>query len=224
MADAPMIEPKAVAPETTETPTPDPEAPPAEPTESEGSGSKLPDALLQVPAMQALMAGNPAAVSAHIEEFASNPVAKLVVQNKDGLLKAGIGFYRSMNGGLGVLFNQFHIHGDEIQAADKAGKLEMIAPSFDTVNQAVQQSGMANPVLTKKQPPTTFKTAPIKSPAQFANTPAPAAPTANVGMASASVPKKLTTQRVKNLSPGGPTTGQEPGAGRLLNQILTPVV
>jgi len=245
-----MIQPKQIAPPAPN-PMPDPAAPPsappgiadpnaANPNANPDAAGKppavLPDKLLHLPAMQALMAGNPPAVSVNIKTFEKNPAAKLISSNKDLLLQAGMGFYRSLSGSIGVIFNQMHIHPADLQAADRAGKLGLIAPSFDVVDHAVHKSGVTNPVLNQHHVPNGFKPAMLPQPPQIAdetppgmapgatgNPPAPmAAP--SVKPPAASIQRKIMGQRVKNLSPGAPTSGSQPGAGRLMNQIMQPVV
>jgi hypothetical protein len=182
--------------------------------------------------MQALIAGSPPAVSANLKEFGSNPAAKLIQANAGLLKQAGMGFYRSLSGDLGVIFNQFHVHPEDIQAADKAGKLSLIAPPFDTVNHAISKSGLRNPVLRPQGgAPTALAPASLKAPPQIsAGLPGPLPPGATpaappmVRPPPASVQTKLMAARAKNLSPGSPSSGPVPGAGRLLNQILTPTV
>lgn len=174
----------------------------------------IPDEVLQIPAMQALFAGQPAAVSASITEFAKRPEGKLIQQNKDGLLKAGINLYRGLDGDTGVVFNQAYLSGPELQAADKAGQLSQIAPPFDTVNDQVAKSGANNPVLNAKSP-SGFKTAPVPEAPQMASAVPPA---------SAGVQTQAQSARVKNLTTQGPISGARPGAGRLLNTVLKPVI
>lgn len=200
-----VVEPKQSAPVEAEvTPKPGAEAPKA------ASGT-LSDDLLQIPAMQALFSGQPAALSTPIKEFSSRPEAKIIEDNKDAIQRAGVGFYRSLAGDLGVLFNQLHIAGQDLVEADKAGRLTEVAPPFDEVNQAVSTSGEANPVLSA-QVPGGAKTANVAAPAP---SPAPA---------PASVQNKLTTARLKNMALGSPTSGPQPGAGRVLNTLLKPAV
>ena len=188
----------------------EPKATPTEPTtQPPASKSGFSDELLQIPALQALFAGAPPAVSTPLKEFAQRPEAKLIEDNKDALLKAGVGFYRSLGGDLGVLFNQLHIAGQDLQEADKAGRLLEIAPPFDQVTEQIAGSGEAHPSLSA-QVPAGAKTA---APQAIPPSPAPA-----------SVQNKQMTARLKNLQPGSPTSGPAPGAGRIMNQILKPVV
>lgn len=174
----------------------------------------LSDELLQIPALQALFAGQPPALSTPMAEFEKRPEAKLIADNKDALMKAGVGLYRSIAGDLGVLFNQLHINGADIQQADKEGRLLEVAPPFDQINDTISKSGDQNPVLNASVPGGP-KTASTPAPA------APAAPMAGSGAGQpASVQNKTATARLSNMTPGGPTSGAAPGAGRILNNIL----
>lgn len=200
---APQVDPSA------------PEAPaPTEDSKSGQSTDGIPPAILQIPAMQAILAGKPAAVSAPLAEFEKRPEAKALLDNKDALLKAGFGLYRSLSGEVGVVFNSFHIHPQELKAADQAGKLQQIAPPFDAVNDAVGKAGLNDhPVLQANEVPIGPKGPPMPTPPQL-----------NSPMGSpvpASVQRKAMTARLNNLTPGGPTSGPQPGGGRLLNSILT---
>lgn len=183
---------------------------------ADASAGKLPDELIQLPAFQALFSGQPPALSGSLKELEKRPEAKLVASNKEALLRSGIGFYRSLGGDLGVLFNQLYIHPSELQAADKAGKLQEIAPPIDTVAQGISKSGKDNPVLAHSgKLPAGFKGAPVSTPPQSSSGGAPL---------PASAQKKVTGARITNLQPGAPTSGPAPGAGRLLNEILKPVL
>jgi hypothetical protein len=167
------------------------------------------------------MAGNPAALSANIKDFNKKPEAKILAENKQGLTEHGFDFYKSQSGDLGVIFNTLHIHPQDLQAADAAGKLREIAPPFDVVNHAVTKAGLHNPVLTAQTPPKGQAMAAPPVPPQAAQAPMPAQPA--VAPAGSAILKNLMNQRVKNMQPGSPLSGPEPGAGRLLNQILKPV-
>lgn len=125
-----------------------------------------------------------------------------------------MGLYRSLAGDLGVLFNRMIISDQEIMDADKAGKLDSIAPPFDQVNAEIGKAGQKHPILSAKNP-TGLKQAPAP-----AVQPAPIAPVEPAKPASS----KEVLQKNKALTPGGPTSGPVPGAGRLLNNILKPVI
>lgn len=201
----PVVEPRAGA-----TPAPAPEAPAEESAAPQGGG-ELPDDLLKVPAMQAITAGQPAAFSAILSQFEKVPEAKLIADNKDALMQAGFGFYRSLDGQKGAVFNQLFVSPDEIKAADQAGQLDQVAPPFDQLNMDVAKMGEANPVLAEGARPEGFRAgaAPVGA------SPAPL---------PASAQKTLASKRANALTPKGPTSGAAPGAGRLLNSILSPVV
>lgn len=206
MATAPVVEPKeGVSPAPSVTPTA-PEAP-------ETASTSLPDDLIRIPAIQAVLAGAPPAVSASLAEFQNRPEGKVIAANAKPLMDAGFGLYRSLSGDLGVLFNRAAISDNEIMDADKAGKLLDIAPSFDEVSASIGKMGEKHPILNAK-PPTGFKTneAPAVQPAPI-TPPQPVKPSS----------QKEILKKASALTPGGPTSGPMPGAGRLLNKILTPV-
>lgn len=214
---------QAAPPEVTPT-APDTEAAPAEGTQA------LPPELLQIPALQAVLAGTPPAVSASLADFDKRPEGKLITDHKDALLDAGFGFYRDLTGKLGVIFNQFDIHGEDIKAADQAGKLTQVAPPFDVVNAQVSKMGVDHPAL-QRETPSTFKAAAPPAAPQAASgalpitaAPGGASTPPNVAPAPASVQRKLMQQRIANMKPASPVTGAAPGGGRVLGAIQTPAV
>ena len=167
--------------------------------------------------MQAVTAGQPAAFSAVLTDFEKLPEAKIIAANKDALMQAGFGLYRSLDGNMGVVFNQLFIAPEELTAADQAGQLQTIAPPFAELNAAVASSGAENPVLAEGERPTGFKTG--------GAAPAPAAPEVSSGSPlPASTQTALANKRSANLRPGAPTSGAVPGAGRLLNSVLRPII
>jgi hypothetical protein len=224
-----LVEPKADSPLASPA-EPNPAAPEAQEQPTPAETPQLPPELLKLPVMQALVAGAPPAVSANIKEFSSNPTAELVIKNANALKQAGMGFYRSLGGDIGVVFNQLKLHPEDLIAADKAGKLSMLAPPFDMVNHGISKSGLDNPVLQAGAKPTGAAPSPmLRPPPQLsAGLPgpsqgAPATPPM-VKPASAGLQKQIMATRAKNVTPSAPTSGPAPGAGRLLNQILTPAV
>jgi hypothetical protein len=190
-----------------------------------------------MPAMQALFAGAPPALSAPIKDFTAKKrdEAKIIKDNLPGLQAAGMAFYKSLSGSLGVIYNQLHVHLQDLQAADKAGKLKLLAPDFDQIQHAVSKSGTKNPVLAVRGVPNAFKNPSAVAPPQVSAQLPPGGVGAPGGMngpssvpqarpAPAGVQRKLIAARMGNLQPGAPTSGPMPGAGRLLNAILRPVV
>lgn len=222
----PLVEPLAAAPAMAPALPPevapiDAAAPPVAPTEEAAPTEETPltDEILQMPAFQGLLAGQPVAVSVIIKEFSKRPEGDILQANKAALPASGIGLYRSIAGDLGVLFNQAYISGEEIKTADKDGTLAELAPSFDAVNQQLSASGDANPILNA-QPPTGVK--PSGAPSilpPVASTEAPPA-----GPMAPPTPQKAIGAKMRNLAMGSPTSGPAPGQGRILNSILKPVL
>lgn len=219
--DASDVTPIAAAPAAAPEVTPAAAAPAPAPAAAAPPDTKMPEALLRIPAMQGLMTGSPGAVSDNIKDFAKRDDAGVLTKNKDWLSRAGFGFYRSLDGDTGVVFNALYVHPEELKAADAAGKLKEVAPDFDSVNHAIGKSGRAHPALTAGPVPKGLKGAPIPQPPQMAQVPPP---TANIPPPSAAAQKSLMGARVTNMQPGSPTSGAVPGAGRLLNQVLKPVL
>jgi hypothetical protein len=197
-----MTEEITVEPRTGVTPSTEPE-PPKTP--------ELPDELLQLPSIQGLMSGTPGAFSATLKSFEKDPAAKLIAKSKDALMGAGIGFYRSLSGTEGVVFNSLFVSADEIKAADAAGQLSSVAPSFDQVNADIGASGANNPVLAEVERPTGMKSS-------------MPAPVAQVAPMPAGAQKTLASKRAQNLQIGPATSGANAGAGTLLRSIMRPVL
>lgn len=181
-------------------------------TAAPATSDDLPDELIQLPAIQAVFAGEPPALSASIQDFAERPEAKLIAANKDKLMGSGLALYRSLSGDLGVLFNQFFISPEDIKSADSAGRLQEIAPPFDAVSASVGKSGANNPVLKDRPRPKGFATATTQTPPPPSAMTAPASPAQN----------KIVQDRAKSLMPGKPT--DRGAAGKLLSSIMRPVV
>lgn len=213
-----IIAPPVVEPLDTAAPAA-PEVVPTDPAAA--SSSSLPEDLIAIPAFQGLLAGAPPAVSASIQDFANRPEGQLIQQHKESLLRAGIGLYRSIQGDLGVLFNQSYLSGEELKTADKEGKLSSIAPPFDQVNAQLAASGADNPIL-KAQSPTGGAPKMGGAPSILPPVSSTPAPPPSPGMPPS--PQKQIGAKMRNLAMGGPTSGPRPGEGRLLNQILKPVL
>lgn len=166
---------------------------------------------MRVPAFSAVVAGQPAAVSASLAEMDKSPEAEVLRKHKDEMMQAGLGLYRSLSGDIGVIFNNFYISPEELKAADKAGALQQVAPPLQQVNQSVATSGDQHPVLTHSG----------QVPASFATPPPPVMPTSSAApKPAAAAQAKLSNQRAKNVQVGSPTSGPRPGAGRILNSIM----
>ena len=196
----------------------DPNAAPAAVDESLPAPA-LPDEVLQIPALQAVFAGAPPAVSFDMKKAEKTPEAALIGQNKNALMESGIGFYRSLGGDRGVLFNVLKVSGEDLKAADKAGKLLEIAPPAEKVSQDILSSGANHPALTAGAPSGAPAGAQSLQAPQTAQNPMPMPS----GPPASQARQRLAAQ-LANLKPGAPTQGARPGAGRLLNSILKPVL
>lgn len=156
----------------------------------------IPDAVLEIPEIAALLQGTPPAVWADRND--PSPEVQTIVENAPALTEAGFGFLGSKNGTDVVLFNTTFVSPEEIQAADNKGKIREYTTAFSDLKASLA-------------PATGAQEAPS----------APAAPSMAAASPGAGFDKKLATKRLKNLAVGGPTSGQSPGAGRILNSILT---
>ena len=166
------------------------------------TAAPLPPEVLELPAMYGLLHGAPPAIYAPVD--AQAPEFEVVAQYAPQLVEAGFGFYTSQDKKLGVVFNSTYVTEEQIREADKAGKLTEVAVPYETVRD--QYGSAISGELLPAAPP-------------------PVAPTVAAGSPpSARSQSKITTARVKNLSPGAPTSGPRPGAGRILNNIIKPVV
>jgi hypothetical protein len=189
------------------------EAPPAapEPAAPAAGGASLPDELLQMPVMQALISGQPGAVSDDMETGKNTPFGQAIAQHGQSMQDAGFAFYRSNDGSLGVVFNQLHVNPQDILDADNNGTLLEIAPPVAQVESALLSDPQSNPVMGQGQvPPSAALASGGGQPAQGGVPPAQN--------------KTLETARRKNIQPQGPTDQPRPGAGKILNSILKPVV
>lgn len=196
-----------VAAPAAETPAPAPETAPAAPEEPKAdtkAGDELPDELLkEAPALQLLLQGSPPATFA--SKDAEYPELKVVAKHIKELGKAGFGLYQTTDKANVVLFNGLYVTPEDVAAADKAGTLDKIAVPYDELRGALGAQDGAASASGAESAPTTAPAAPASQPA-------------------ASTENKLTTARVKNLSVGAPTSGPVPGQGRIINNILKPVV
>lgn len=219
-------------------PAPEPvdqQVPPAPETPAE-TGTEPPDELLAIPAFQALFAGSPPAVSFALKGQEDRPERKTVESNADFLKEAGFRLYKTLHGDRGVLYNALHIHPDDLAAADKAGKLSVVAPDFDAVNHAVGKSGLSNPLFHAGAVPTgpaasrSGAVAPQSATQQAIADRISGAPQSLpsnapiVPPASAGAQKRIAGARLAALQPQAPTSGTAPGQGALLASIMRPVV
>lgn len=182
-------------------PTQAPDSAPKETADAQGAG--LPEDVLKIPAIAALMAGSPPATYA--AENSKSPELSVLEKNIDPLTKAGFGLYRTKDKANFVLFNNLLITPDEVKKADEGGNLDSIAAPFDDLNKAMSVG---------------FKGGEDEGEGEAA--PTPASPAGNPPSTAAQ--KKTQNARLKNIQPGSPTEGAKPGQGRVLNNIIKSVV
>jgi len=153
------------------------------------------------PAIQAVFAGQPAAVSTPVKN--EDPAIKTAWDERDALSQAGIGFYKSLGGDVGVIFNALFLPEDQLKAADAAGQLLQVAPPYTDVAKSVTSAGPENHPLLNAQTPPAPPAASPPSPRQTGS-----------GVLTPSAPKstlrRLQSERVKALTPGGPTEFKHP--------------
>lgn len=219
-----------VPPTAAETPTP------TVPEDTASQGAEMPEELIKIPAFQALFAGSPPALSYDLDDKADRPERKAAEANIDYLQQAGMGTYKTLNGQRGVIYNGLRIHPEDLAAADKAGKLSMLAPDFDAVNHAVSKSGASHPIFhvgAVPNAPPSSRSGPIAPQSaqqqaladRISGAPAPLAGSSPiVAPASAGAQKRITGARLANMAPTAPTGGSNPGQGALLAAITKPVV
>lgn len=167
------------------------------PANSEEDTSGIPAEVLELPIMRGLLEGAPPAVWAPIGT--KGPEVATVLKHGEALKEAGFGFFRDDKEKLDVFYNMRFVSPDLVKKAAEKGKLKEVASPLLEVS--AQLNGAVGAPAGVVEP-------------------------ASAGGMPSSVPvdSPLNTQRVNNLSPGGPTSGPQPGAGRVLNQILTPTV
>ena len=196
------------------------------PAEGEqAQAAALPHDILKLPSFMALIAGAPPALSARIGKgHDDNPAFEVIKKHKELLQQAGFGFYKSLSGQFGVIYNSLYIHPEDILAADKAGQLQHIAPPSNAIHHAIGKSGLANPILRVQNPPGAPAQQKSTAPPQTASGLLPVPSQQATAGPSAGVQDRGQQARLTALKAGGPLTGPSPGAGRLMNQILRPVV
>lgn len=162
--------------------------------------SNLPEDVLKVPAISAMLNGSPPAV--FTPAGSKSPELEVLEKNLKQLAKAGFALYQTKDKANFVLFNQLFVSPEEIQQADDSGNLESVAAPFDAVNadmNAAMNGGES--------------AAPVAEAAPAAGKP----PTSTES-------RNLATKRINNVQPGSPTDGARPGQGRLLNNIQKTVL
>jgi len=174
-------------------------ASPQEPPAASESTANIPDEVLEIPTMFGLLNGSPPAVWA--ETGRKDPEIQVIVKNAKALEESGLGFYKSKDGKTTVFYNGTFVDQGELSKADDAGTLTELVPSYDSVRQGAEAA-------ISGQIPSGL----------------PGAPQPAGNPPSSAAQKSLATKRANNLQAGSPTSGAAPGSGRILNNILKPVV
>lgn len=226
MPDTLPVVPAPGQPPAPAAPAPDAAAAPEDNSQAP-TAPQLPPDVLNIPFVQGLLAGAPVAVTDQLKAFDKKAVGKTVLENLDALQQAGFGFYKTMDGKRGVIFNQLHISPQDIVEADKAGKLHLIAPDLDQVDHEIGKSGRHNPLFKVSKVPGGVPTPASGGVAQQGSGQLPDASQGQPGAiqqalsqpAATSTQNKLLTARLKNLQPSAPTGGPDPGQGQILNAV-----
>ncbi len=171
-----------------------------EPPAASESTAAIPDEVLEIPTMFGLLNGAPPAVWA--ETGRKDPEIQTVVKNVKPLEESGLGFYKSKDNKVTVMYNSAFIDQSELVKADDAGTLTQLVPSYDSVRKNAE-SAISGQV-----------------PGALPGVPAQAAGSTP----SSATQKSLATKRANNLQVGAPTSGPVPGSGRILSNILKPTI
>lgn len=172
----------------------------APPNSEEADTSGLPEEVLALPITRALLEGSPPALWA--PQGTKGPEVSIFLKHGKELNQTGIGFYRSSGQEkLDLVYNSRFISDDLLKKADEKGKLKEVAsPLLEVLTQI---NGAAGEPVGVVEPGASAST--IAGATGMADTP-------------------LNTARLNNAQPGSPTSGPQPGAGRVLNNILKPTI
>lgn len=162
--------------------------------DSEASG--IPESVLEIPLMRGILEGAPAAIYTPVGT--KGPEIETVLKHGKDLNAAGVGFFRDSANKLDVIYNSAYITKDLLEAAAKKNKIPEVAEPLSEVtarvNAAVGAPAVGGAIAT----------------------------TAGTEMNLSETP--INTARINNLQPGSPTSGPQPGAGRILNNLTKPVI
>ncbi len=177
------------------------ETPPADALDPhDRSGDLTPEQVAEIPEVQKVLNGEPAAVK--ILRSERTPLTQKLSQNVPAVLKLGLSLYRTIDGEANVVFNNQILGADEVKAADEAGTLDDLAAPLSAISNEPVEKVSASP--EKENGATPEEKIPVG--------PAPAP-------MPAKSQSKLTSARLTNLAPVGPTDRQTPGAGQILNDL-----
>lgn len=192
MANIQDLQLQAAAPAVDPAPT---EAEPTQPAEP--NINFLPPEVANLPVVQAVFIGQPAAVSA-TKEDKDNPAVGLIAQAQQDLPAAGLGLFADDN--VAVLFNPSYVSPQEVVQAVRAKTLDKLAVPISKLDEAF------NSVQAKKS-----------------NGGAPPASGTPVPPAGQTTQSRINAARVQNLKPQAPTAGAKAGQG-IVNDLTRPVI
>ena len=172
-------------------------APAQEEAPREPNINYLPPEVANLPVVQAVFIGQPAAVFATPEDK-DNPAVGLIAQAQQDLPAAGLGLYADDN--VAVLFNPEFVSPQEVAQAVNSGAIDKVAAPLGMLDSAFAeaQGGAEGGV-----PPASGGT-PVKP-------------------ASANTQTRINAARVQNLKPQAPTQGARAGQG-IVNDLTRPVI
>jgi len=182
---------------------------------------EIPDALKSNKAFKDVLTGAiPGVVVAAGQYY---PSAGPAVKHMEDVLKLGLDFYFAYDNST-ALFNPAKITEQELQAADKAGKLNQVLPDYGVLTgekpEAPPANGAANGAPAgSPSAPTLGAEAPAPT-----NQPGAAALNASVPPPDPKILSQLNMARIKNVTPGSPSSGPVPGSGRVLTGLLKPAI
>jgi hypothetical protein len=151
------------------------------------------DQVAELPPVKQVLAGAPPAV--WVPEDFSSPLTKILGANLPALGELGLSLYRSPNKRL-ILFNPQVIPSEQLQKLDAEGKLDSVAAPLE---------GLETP-----EAPTAPQAAPIA-----------AGPVSGAPGLAPRAQSKLAGARLNSLMPKSPSQQAAPGAGKVLNSLLT---
>lgn len=142
------------------------------------------------------------------------PKAYKLAENYESLLGVGLDFYFAKDEST-ALFNPAKISEQELQAADQKGMLTKVLPDYETLSgERPQKPPKGVRVGYGLDQPGGIPPTPGAGPGGAA-----AGSPAMIPPAGGNLDNKLATKRVQNLNvaSAGPTSGPNPGAGRVIN-------
>ena len=119
-------------------------------------------------------------------------------QHAQTLIDIGLGVYidKQQNS---VVFNPVVVSVEEVEKAGEAGELEQLFPEYGKLT---------------GETPTNSSAAPMNSASVL-----PPSPSGAIPKQTASAANSTNNARLKNMTPGAPTSGPFPGAGRVVNTL-----